>query len=155
MTTDNDREWAVLRRLIEDEKSRAWAEMGAHVRPAASPDSSRSRFIPRGMVAAAAVLLAAVGLIFMQHPGKEPVTMDQLPFFASAGKPSIREEATPREQEMGRRLEGWIRLVNREASPSAPGEGIDSQEFDNDTNTRNRETMLERLFLESTQHQEV
>jgi len=149
MKTSNDREWADIRRLIENDKAGAWAEMDSHVHPAPSSASSRRRFYPR-LAAAAVVLLAIVGLIFLSRPGNDPVTIDQLPFFASAGKSIAHGEPSPREREMGRRLAGWITLVNREASPSVP-----SAEISNDKDIKNRETMLERLFLESTQHQEV
>jgi len=149
MKTSNDREWADIRRLIEDDKANAWAEMAPHVRPAAPCVSSRRRFYPR-LAAAAVVLLAVAGLIFLPRPEKDPITIDQLPFFASTGKPIARDDPSPREREMGRRLAGWITLVNREASPSVPTAGINKEK-----DKRNRETMLERLFLESTQHQEV
>ena len=159
MANQNDNDWAVVHRVIEAEKAHAWERMERLVQAIERPGHRRP-LLPIRLGAAAAVILAITVTLFITlRPRGEALTLDQLPFFATAkaGHPSTG--VSPREREMGRRLDGWMALARQKPLSDLPPTG--KMEQNNPGETRNsksitiRETMLERLFLESDKHQEV
>ena len=160
MGTTTDNEWAAIRRVIDTEKAHAWTEMESFSLPADQPIRRRMITPPRlAAVAALVITMVVAGLIFTLNSRGTKITLDQLPFFATAkaGHPSTG--VSPREREMGRRLDGWMALARQKPLSDLPPTG--KMEQNNPGETRNsksrtiRETMLQRFFLESDKHQEV
>ncbi len=113
MEPKNDKEWAVIHRLIEADKENAWEESRNLI--LSSVPRQRSRHFQTLRYSAAALLLAAIigiGSHLLFRPAvspAKPLTFDRLPLFdtlaesASAGRP--RSEAIDLAQNLNYVLE--------------------------------------------------
>jgi len=156
---NKNNDWAAVQRVIEAEKSRSWAEVERFAPLTAAPVQRRRAMRPRLIAAATVVLVVAGALLFTLGRRPEAITLDQLPFFATASSDSAAASLSRHERERGQRLAGWMTLARqnpgREAAPTGWLLTSDPGQIRKNTDKAIRETMLERFLRGSDHNQEV